>query len=302
MSTEAPNWYVTHYTKTAKHTIQSKGFLTRGMAEEPVDIVGNKARFFIIGKGKAVKRDIHKAEPVKPMNLGKKFVELELEHWQAAEYIPHGEPETMSVELKGKVAEAGAMAIGREHDFSLFRTLDADGTISTIDSSAAAMSPIVGNTAKARISALGADLNGYFCPLPSIAFEQMKLYKVFNSAEYTGPELAFINNTEAKTWNGVHYFVMPGGFDPDTGGGNTILLEDSVFSSPAAGVIDTYMWHKSVLGFGSSYDISAKITYENTMTSWLYNNTGNAGWKVLQAAGVKRLRIKIDAALSLAST
>jgi hypothetical protein len=294
MSTDAPQWYVTQYNKTAQHKLQSKGFLTRGMAAAPVSVTGNIARFFILGKGKAVERPLI-AQPVKPMNLGKSYIDLTMKNFQAAEYIPHGEPEQMSVNEQALIAEAGAMAMGRKFDDLLFRELDGNADIETIGDGTAYMDPGVGGVAKAAITGLGsAAMNEFFCPLPSFAFEQMKLYKVFANSQYIGPDLPLIRNTEAKTWNGVNWFVMPGGFDKD---GN--LLEDSVFSSPAATKIDTYLWHKSQLGFGSNYEVSAKITYENIMTSWLYNNTGNAGWKVLQPEGIKRLRIKLDRTLDL---
>lgn len=294
MSTEAPNWYVTQYNSTAQHVLQSKGFLTRGMAAAPVSVTGNVARFFIMGKGKATERALV-AEPVKPMNMGRTYVDLTMKNYQAAEYIPHGEPEQMSVNEQSLIAEAGAMAVGRKFDDLLFRELDSNVDIETIGDGTAYMDPGVGSVAKASITSLGsAAMNEFFCPLPSFAFEQMKMYKIFANSQYIGPDLPLIRNTEAKTWNGVNWFVMPGGFDKD---GN--LLEDSVFSSPAATKIDTYLWHKSQLGFGSNYEVSAKITYENIMTSWLYNNTGNSGWKVLQPPGIKRLRIKLDRTLDL---
>lgn len=296
MSTEAPNWYVTQYNATAQHTLQSKGFLTRGMAMSPISVTGNVARFFIMGKGKAVERALV-PELVKPMNLAKRYVDLTMKHYQAAEFIPHGEPEQMSVNEQTLVAQAGAMAIGRKFDSLLFQELDGDATIETIGDGTAAMDPGLGSTAKAAITGLGdAALNEFFCPLPSFAFEQMKMYKVFANSQYVGPDLPLLRNVEAKTWNGVHWFVMPGGFDK-----NGALLEDSVFSSPDVAnlKIDTYLWHKSQLGFGSNYEVNAKITYENLYTSWLYNNTGNSGWKVLQSDGIKRLRIKVPRSLDL---
>lgn len=297
MSTEAPNWYVTQYNSTAQHVLQSKGFLTRGMAAAPVSVTGNIARFFIMGKGKAVERALV-AEPVKPMNMGRSYVDLTMKNYQAAEYIPHGEPEQMSVNEQSMIAEAGAMAIGRKFDDLLFRALDdAGAAIETIGDGTAMMDPGVGSVAKASITSLGsAAMNEFFCPLPAFAFEQMKMFKIFANSQYIGPDLPLIKNTEAKTWNGVNWFVMPGGFDKDGA-----LLEDSVFSSSDVGnlKIDTYLWHKSQLGFGSNYEVSAKITYENIMTSWLYNNTGNSGWKVLQPEGIKRLRIKLPRTLDL---
>ncbi len=295
MSTDAPNWYVTQFNKTAQHTLQSKGFLTRGMAQSPINVTGNVARFFVMGKGKAVERPLI-AQPVKPMNLGKSYIDLTMKNYQAAEYIPHGEPEQMSVNEQSLVAEAGAMALGRAFDKLLFTTLDtAAGAIDTIGDGTAAMDPGIGSEAKALINQLGsAAMNEFFCPLPSFAFEQMKMFKIFANSQYIGPDLPLIKNTEAKTWNGVNWFVMPGGFD---GSGN--LLEDSVFSSPSAGKIDTYLWHKSQLGFGSNYDLNACITYENIMTSWLYNNTISCGWKDLQDTGIKRIRIKVDNTLDL---
>lgn len=279
-SINAPNWYTVQYDQKVNHLLQSEGFLLRGTTQGPVNVVGNTLQFFFIGRGEATEMS-QAVEMVTPANLDKTTKDVTMKDYQFAEFVRHGEPERISVEFKSAIQEAGSMALGRKFDRIVLQSMDDEaGNIDTIGTGAAAISPIDVSTGKAEINSLGMmKMNEFYCPVPSMSWEQLKLYKVFNNADYTGrDDLNFKNNVEAKTWNGVHFFQLP----------------DEAFTSPSAGVVDTYLWNKRTVGFGSNYAIQTKITYENLFTSWLYNSTMSGAAKVLQTEGVKRLRIKIN--------
>lgn len=278
MSIEAPNWYTTQYDNRVSHILQSEGFLLKGTTLPPVEVRGNTLEFFILGRGEATERQ-PVPEMITPQNLAKEKPTVEMRDFQFAEFVPHGEPEKISVEYKTAIQEAGAMTLGRKFDRIIMQTMDDESTdIDTIGDGSAAITPIDCNTAKAEINALGMmKMNEFFLPLPSMAWEQLKLYKVFNNADYTGPDLNFKNNVEAKTWNNIQFMQLP----------------DECFTSPATGEIYTYLWNKRTIGFGSNYAMKSVITYENLFTSWLYNTVMSGAAKVLQEEGVRRLHINI---------
>ncbi|KIZ47392.1 MULTISPECIES: phage capsid protein [Rhodopseudomonas] len=284
MSINAPNWYTIQYDQKVNHLLQSEGFLLRGTTQAPVNVVGNTLQFFFIGRGEATEMS-QAIEMITPANLDKTTKDVTMKDYQFAEFIRHGEVERISVEFKSAIQEAGSMALGRKFDRVILQAMDNEDTaIDTIGDGSAAISPIDVSTGKAEINALGMmKMNEFYLPVPSMSWEQLKLYKVFNNSDYTGPDLNFKNGVEAKTWNGVHFFQLP----------------DEAFTSPSAGVVDTYLWNKRTVGFGSNYAIKTNITYENLFTAWLYNSTMSGAAKVLQTEGVKRLRIKINDPLTI---
>jgi hypothetical protein len=286
-SFEAPNWYTTQYDTRVNHILQSEGFLLKGTTLPPVEVKGNTLQFFILGRGEATEMS-QTVEMVQPQNLGKETVSVEMKDYQFAEFVRHGEPERISVEFKSAIQEAGAMALGRKFDRIILQAMDDEASdIDTIGDGSAAISPIDVSTAKAEINSLGMmKMNEFFLPVPSMSWEQLKLYKVFNNADYTGPALNFANGVEAKTWNGVQFFQLP----------------DEAFTSPATGEVYTYLWNRRTVGFGSNYAIKTVISYENLFTAWLYNSVMSGAAKVLQEEGVKRLHIKIDDPLLIDGT
>lgn len=287
MSIEAPNWYTVQYDQKVNHLLQSEGFLLRGTTQPPVEVTGNTLQFFVLGKGTAMPMT-QSIEMVQPANLAKTTVTATMQDFQFAEFVRHGEPERISVEYRGAIQEAGAMALGRKFDRVIMAELDANrGSMTQIGNGSAAIDPAQVSQGKAGINALGMmKMNEFFLPLPSMAWEQLKLYKVVSNSQYVGPKLSFVGNTEAATWNGVNLLQCP----------------DELFTSPSTGVVDTYLWNKRTVGFGSNYALQTRITYENLFTAWLYNSTMSGQAKVIQVPGVVNYRIKIDGALSLSGT
>ncbi|OKO67883.1 hypothetical protein AC629_42455 [Bradyrhizobium sp. NAS80.1] len=110
-----------------------------------------------------------------------------------------------------------------------------------------------------------------------MSWEQLGLYKQFNNRDYTGEDLQFKTMSDAKTWNKIHIFQAP----------------DEMFTAFNANAVDTYLWNKAMIGFGSNYAMTSRITFENLITAWVYNTVMSGAAKVMQPAGVKRVRIKI---------
>lgn len=279
MSIEAPNWYTIQYDTRVHHLLQSEGFLLRGTTSAPVEVKGNTLEFFFMGRGEA--QPFGKTpERGKAANLGKTTKTVDMTDWQFYEEVRHLEPEKISVEYRSKIQEAGAMSLGRKFDRIIMEAMDIEaGNITTIGNGTAPISPIQLSTGKAQINALGMmKQNEFFLPVPSMSWEALCLYKVFNNKDYTGDDLIFKTMSDAKTWNRIHVFQAP----------------DEMFTAFDSHSVDTYLWNKANVGFGQNAPMSSKITYENLITAWVYNTVMSGAAKTLQPAGVKRLRVKID--------
>ncbi|MGY3392935.1 hypothetical protein ACVWW6_005526 [Bradyrhizobium sp. USDA 3311] len=284
MSIEAPNWYTIQYDTRVSHLLQNEGFLLRGTTDDPVEVKGNTLEFFFIGKGEAQPFGAT-PERGKAANLGKTIKTVDMTDWQFYEEVRHGEPDKISPEYRSKIQQAGAMALGRKFDRIIMEAMDGEaGNITTIGDGSAAISPLQLSTGKAQINAVGMmSMNQFFMPVPSMSWEALKLYKIFNNRDYTAEQLLFKGKTEAVMWNGIWVFQAP----------------DDMFTAYDAHSVDTYLWNKATVGFGSNYAMKSVITYENLITSWVYNTVMSGAAKVLQTPGVKRVRIKIDAALAI---
>lgn len=284
MSLEAPNWYTIQYDQRVRHLLQSEGFLLRGTTDAPVEVNGNTLTFFFIGRGEAQPFGAT-PERGKAANLGKTTKDVVMTDWQFYEEVRHGEPDKISPEYRSKIQVAGSMALGRKFDRIIMEAMDGEaGNITTIGDGSTAISPLQLSTGKAQINSLGMmSMNEFFMPVPSISWEQLKLYKIFNNRDYTAEQLLFKGKTEAVLWNGVWVFQAP----------------DEMFTAPAANQVDTYLWNKANVGFGSNFAMTSRITFENLITAWVYNTVMSGAAKVLQPAGVKRVRININQPLAI---
>lgn len=284
MSIEAPNWYTTQYDQRVRYLLQNEGFLLRGTTDAPVEVKGNTLEFFFMGTSEAQPFG-PTPERGKAANLGKTTKTVDMTDWQFYEEVRHGEPEKISPEYRSKIQGAGSMALGRKFDRIIMEAMDGEaGNIATIGDGSAAISPIQLSTGVAAINSVGMmSMNEFFMPVPAISWEQLKLYKVFNNRDYTAEQLLFKGKTHAVNWNGIWVFQAP----------------NNMFTSAGAGMVDTYLWNKATVGFGSNYAMKSVITYENLITAWVYNTVMSGAAKVLQTDGVKRARIKIDAPLTI---
>lgn len=283
-SIEAPNWYTIQYDTRVRHLLQSEGFMLRGTTAPPVEVIGQTLKFFFIGKAEAQPFG-PTPERGKAANLGKTTKDVDMTDWQFYEEVRHGEPDKISPEYRSKIQEAGSMSLGRRFDRIIFEAMDAEaGNITTIGDGTTPISPIQISTGKAQINAQGMmKQNEFFMPVPSISWEQLGLYKQFNNRDYTGDDLQFKTMSAAKTWNTVHIFQAP----------------DEMFTAFSGTAFDTYLWNRAMLGFGSNYAMNSKITYENLITAWVYNTVMSGAAKVLQPAGIKRVRIKTTDPLTI---
>lgn len=135
--------------------------------------------------------------------------------------------------------------------------------------------------AKAQMDGTGGLMPGkVFMGIPAMDMEQLKLYKEFNNADYTGPDLPFTRMSSTKrTWNGIHFMTLP----------------DDYFTSPDSGTSQyMYMWHSDCIGVENNWgDID---TMEQVITKqgnpWMIKVGFGAASVGILPEGVKEFRFK----------
>lgn len=284
MSQPVSAWFQTAYQKGATQKLQSRGFLMKGMTAAPVRFVGNQAVFRVVGRGSAqpLSRAWEKAEP---MNAARDTVTLTLTDWQAADVIKHPDINRMDVAEQAIIQESAAMALGRKFDDIHMETFDAmslpAGQIIGDGTTAIDLLKVV--NARGRITSKGIlGSREIFCPLPSRLFNTLKIYKQFSTSDWTGDH-ALAMGAPKKLFDGVTYFEAPDElFTYDTGRGAT--------ASATATWVQTYMWLRDSIGFGSTYGLNSKITWENQYTGYFCNNWMDAGVKPILDDAIIRLK------------
>lgn len=285
MSQQAQNWFVEQYNDRVAHVYQASGNLLRGTVSAAGSIRGTKAYFMVAGKGTARKKV--RGQPAVPMNAGRTRKELILETWEAFDEVYEYDLSRLSVDEREAISVQGAKALGRATDLEIMTK--AYGVAPTagnrfLDLGATAFSAAYAITACQRLQQADVPWDGdVFCPLPSLPWNQLLANRIFNNADYTGPELSFLKATTAKSWNGVHWFLAP----------------DEYFTSVAANTVDVMMWHKSALGWANNKDVTSVWQWDNRAGCWTVRmeNEGAAG--ELLEGGLVRMRIPTNTPIAV---
>ena len=286
MSVPVSAWYQNAYIRGATHILQSRGWLLKNTFRPEDRIEGNTAYWRVVASGTATPLS-DTIEPLTPMNLDKQMVNGTISDWQAADYIRAVDINKQTENEQEVTQKAAAMALGRRFDRIVFDALDADAAIPTIGNGSAAISILDTMEGEGQIMGSGWVDNApeLFCPLPQRFWNQLRLFKEFSSADYTGPDYPLSKMTMAKKVGFVTFFLCP----------------DSLFTVPAANQIDTYMWEKSAIGFATNYEMKSYISWENQLTAYLANNwMGGVAKPILGGAtgAIRRLRFATNVALT----
>lgn len=272
MTTRAPEWFEKRYLSGRNHTLQSQGFLTRGMTTDTDNINGNTAVWRKVGAGKATPHPASGKVPV--MNVDRSTVEGTIKDFDADDTFKARDIEKMSENERLAIEESGAMAIGRAYDDILFDELV---TSTNIDGGAgqSLTNPKIALTAKAKIVGLQRSMGDLFCAVPDFVMENWKMLDAFSKADWKGPaEIA--QHTTAVTWGGVHFIVM----------------EDAFFTAraPAAGEIYLPMWHKKCVGRVMNKVGMEGIFYRPDEKDWRINQAISGCAKIIIPEAVRLIR------------
>lgn len=287
MTTEASNWWVQQYNDGVIHVYQQEGHKLRPCVTPASRIEGEKATFWIAGRGKAVKKQ--RGQRNMPMNAERKKVEATLETWKAYDTVDEYDLERMNTDEMRVVQESGANALGVATDMELFAKLAAAAPASGarfIDFSAGDFGA---ENAKAAIAVLRASIKKWdgmvYCPMPSLPFEQLTSYRVVNSADHVGKDIPYPKATTTRFWNGVNWFAMDENDAQD------------YYPIPESNKADIFMWHKSAVAWANNTDLKTRVAWHNDLDHWSVNMECSGAAVVLQPEGVVRMRISTNSAI-----
>lgn len=265
------------------HELQSGGRLLAGTARRG-DVKAKKVEFPIIGKVSKVRKLTGSLTDVVKVTGGMSTVEVDLDDYETdPDWIFTPDLEKMGVNAKQALKERLAMSVGRKHDMIQWDALTAFAADGNTDHGTA--DAIVNYrdfvAAKAKIAATGGVRPGeFYTGLPSMSFEQLKEYKAFANADYTGPDdLPFVNAVQDKrTWNGIHWLVLP----------------DEYFSGPDADNYYTYLWYRSAIGVETNYGDITTMEQIKTMQGnpWMIKIGFGAAAVGILRPGVQRIVFK----------
>lgn len=284
MSIQAPAWFVPQYNSRVINIYQAKGNRLRSTVTQAQRIEGEKAIWWIAGEGRANKKQ--RATRAVPMNPDRKKVEENLQTWEAFDTVEEYDLDRMNVNEREVVYQAGAMALGRATDQEIVDKINekaATAGNNFIDNSANPFSMPVALQACQRAQRATKSWDGrWFCPLPSLAFNQLLTWKQVSSSDYVGDDLPFKKMTDTRFWNGVNWFLMP----------------EEFFPVPGAGLFDTFLWHQESLGWANNEQLRTIPQWDNYMSWWTINMQAKGAAIVWKPEGIIRIRVNDTSAIT----
>lgn len=282
MAAQTPVWFEQKYIRGVIVALQSKGFMTQGMAQVETNVKGSTVEWKVAGKGKAtVMAPTVERRPT--MNAGRSILTATMLDYEANEWINMTDLEKMSENEQQIAQMTGAMAIGRTYDTILFQAMDADPTVPVIGDGSTDIS--ITNLLQAQAAIMAQGIDGEFemyVALPALVMAQLMLFREFANSQYIGEEYPLRKMIGTKSFLGMTIFPMP----------------DEYFAAPAAGVLDGYMWMKNAVGFCTNYDLRSRIDYVPTEKAYFAANTMGMCARTLLPTGIRRLRFKNDPVLT----
>lgn len=292
--TDVSAWFSEKMKTKVTHIRQARGKRLAGTTRRG-DVKEKKVIFPIAGRGEAYKLT-GAIQKVKPMNTNRQRVEVDMEDFEASEWINRPDLNKLGPNEMDTVAQTIAMAIGRQEDNIQWDASAAfavgNSEVKKVGSATQATTPQFFFANKAGIKGHG-DNAAYriFCPLPEMNFEQLMLYKQIASAEWRGEEdlpMLHRSDMEVRQYRSVVFFTLPNEYFKNAAGAK--LSDDS-----PPGDFFTYMWADDSLGVETNWDESAPsftkhADYEGS--PWLGKaNVGGAAVGIL-GKGVRRLQLK----------
>lgn len=284
MADNAPTWFKEQYNDGVIHAFQSKGFLLRGMVMPEGTLEGTKAYFNVMGTATARKKK--RGQAAVPMNAAKSRVEANLETWEAFDEIYTYDLSRMGANERLAVQQTGAMALGRAVDAELIDIMDGLAVTSGAnyyDGTAAAFGYVGAVSMLQKLMAADVPMDGnIFCGLPSLLWNQLMSYRQFSGAEYNGPDLPFKVRTVGRTWNNVHWFVIP----------------DTYLPVNATDTVDVFMWHRSAFGWANNTTLRSIWDWDNRLGCHTVRLESEGAAAGLLATGVVRGRFPTDGVIT----
>lgn len=301
MSNDVPKWYKTQYDDKVRHKFQAKGFRFKDTVTPETKIEGSDAVFRVMGKSVAQKKV--RGQAARRNSSDKITVKASLETFEFLDEVEDFDADRVGAGEKDAVAKSGAMAVGRGVDHEIIGRIY-DNSNTAAPEGGSSETPLLSNSGLPGLVG-GNDVDfslahlllmqtalqeadvpwdgNVYCPLPAMIWNQACAYKQFNSADWVGDQLSFLNNSVSKFWNGVHYFLAPNEFFP--------RFED--------GHYDLIAWHKEAVGYADNNQLSSKWQYDIDYGVQKIRLESVGAVAVLQKEGLVRARVKVPTNITL---
>lgn len=281
----AEAWYEAGYKKGAIHKLQSEGFLLKNTVVEGTTVMKSTVTWKLVGTGTAVERSKGGGD-VPTMNVDRTAVTATFKDYEANDWIDSLDVNKQSENEQQIAQKSAAMAIGRKFDSLILGAMDTASTdITNVGDGSAALGLLDVFTAQAQIANVAAGSYEYYCALRAIDLTQLELYTRMSSEDFAGPEYTLLRQVGARKYRGITFIPMP----------------DTFFAVPDTNQIDMYLWAKQTVGFEWNKHLESRIDYIPTKKKWLAANDIACVGKVLLPEGIRRLRMKSNAALAIPS-
>lgn len=286
---EASIYFKTEIRDGYVHELQTGGSLLLGTARRG-DVKAKKVQFPIIKKGGNVVKLTGSLSDVKRITGGFDLAEVDLDDFETDPMWLHTpDLEKLGVNVKQGLKEALASSVGRYRDKIQWDAMASYTADAATDHGSAATKPNPATTseAKAAIMATGGMKPGtIYCPLKALWMEQFMVWEHFAKSDWVGSnDLPLTKlSSEKRSWNGVHYFVVP----------------DDYFATPDGGTSSyTYLWQSDCIGVENNWGDITTMTQVETMVGnpWMIKVGFGAAAVGILRPGVRRIRFENIAAI-----
>lgn len=263
------------------HKFQNEGFALRGYTKAPSKVTAETAQWDVLGTMVATKKVRNSDATLQNPTHTK--VEAIMEEWEVYFQVEQWDLDRMAHNLKEEYKQKAAWALGERYDINILGELNtgAQSGVGAPDYiNGAGANPItLQNVAEA--AAKGVDERKwpkqlrrvYFCS--ALQFEYFKGYKQFNNADYTGPKLAYVDPSMARTWNGIDF----------------VSLSRQYFPTNAASTHDEFLMLQDSVGYAYNFDnIQDWWGTIPRRRAWECNLAMNGKAKTLLPEGIYRFR------------
>lgn len=272
MATSIDQAEINHYGREVHETYQREGSLLRMTVRRRTNIVGATTTFQKVGTGKAVTKARHGV--IAAMNVDHTPVSCSLANHYAGDWHDEADKMITNIDEREVLVNAGAYAIGRKSDDLIITALDTTTNVVVDSSDSLTLAKL-----KSAMKTLGqnsvfrAGAGQRWCIVPFAGWVQLLSIPQFSSADYTGPNMPFLDGVEKKTYLGTTFMPHEG-------------LDEVV----SGGIYKAYWYHTSAVGHAAGNEITPDITWHGDRASWWIMNWMRQGACLVDARGVVEIQ------------
>ena len=267
----------TEFDDMVKHAYQTMGATNGGIVNAVTqrnNVVGDTYKFRSMGKGLANQKP-SQAE-VTPMDISHSLVTATLTNWNAPEFTDIFDAAEVNFDEKQELAHTIAGALHRRQEQLIIDAMDAATPGATIATSVGGADT---NMNIEKVIAASKELNDAGVPIDqdrhiatsAQGLQFMLLETQVGSADYNSVQSLMTGTLDY--WMGFHWHII----ESRDEGGLTVASGD---------VRQNYAWHKSAVGLATGIDITTKVDWVPTRTSWLCNGMMKSGAAIRDTAGL----------------